>query len=106
MLQNVYLLFLAGIFGALMYLLDSMYRTDKRWALLGILCPPIIVIYLIKNWDRVKGPLVYIAVFFVAIIFIGLIGNENFATKTLVYLKQVFLWPLSAWKWIHPQLPK
>jgi hypothetical protein len=96
----VYWIYIIGVIMILVCLLERAHRISKRWVLLLVFFPPLLALFIIKNWDLTKGPCAFFAGFYFVILFTGALSGYHMADFTIDILIQIFLWPWFFSKWL------
>jgi len=96
----VYWVFVIGVIMILVWFLEHAYRINKRWALLIVLCPPLSLIFIKKNWDETKAHCFFFIGFYLVIIFAGSLTGYHMTTYTTEIMLLIILWPIVLGKWL------
>jgi hypothetical protein len=96
----VYWVFVIGVIMILTCFLEKTYRINKRWALLIVLCPPLSLIFIKKNWDETKALCFFFVGFYLVIIFAGSLSGYHMTAFTTEILQKIFLWPIVVGNWL------
>lgn len=96
-IYKLYMLFMAATFIILFWIVEAIWRDDKRAVLVILLLPVTLVYYTFKHWQKTKGRCFFAALLLVMITLIGFLTNYGFAEQILNVLGLVAVWPYHAY---------
>ena len=100
----VYWVFIIGVVMIFSYFLESVYRISKKWFRWILLCPPLAMIFIIKNWDETKAAFFFFIGFYLVILFSGSLSGYRMPAHTTEILYLIFLWPIALYNYINCNL--
>jgi hypothetical protein len=96
----IYWIFIIAIIMVLLHFLDRVYRISKNWFVWIIFCPPLSLIFILRNWDEVKSACFLFCGLYIIILFAGALTGYGMARYTTAILQLIFLWPLVLGQWL------
>ena len=94
MTEPVYLLLVSAFFGAFFYLMERLYRINKKHFTWSVFLPLLSLYLLIKYWDELKNPFICMFFFFLALVAVGIISGQPHGARALILFWHVAIWPI------------
>lgn len=91
---NMYYFLLIGVLGALVWLFEVILRTNKKWALAVILCPPLCLVFIFKYWEEARAASIFLVLCITLNFFAGFFSGYPFTEQLIRQLQWIFLWPI------------
>ena len=101
--DEVYLLLVAAIFSAYVFLLDLTFKKNKSLGFLNLLFPPMILVAIYKYWDDCKSTLIYLGSFITFLSLLGLFTGKGYISALWGHIVKLSLWQLHFFTWLYPK---
>lgn len=75
------------------WILETVWRNDKRGIIFIVIFPPCLIYYIIKYWDESRGKCFFAALLAVMILLISGVTEYNFMLRLWDLIIVVSLWP-------------
>lgn len=80
-------------FMLLFWILEGIWRYDKRWIIAIIIFPPLLLIASFKSWELVRARWFFAGVFIVVVLLISGVTGYNFAFELWTLCRDLSIWP-------------
>jgi len=78
------------------WILETVWRNEKRGLVLVAMFPPAILYFIIKYWEETRAKCFFAALFVVMLVLISAVTHYDFGMRILALFKIVSIWPYYA----------
>jgi hypothetical protein len=77
----------------LCWILEVVWRNEKKNILYVIICPPFLLYYIYKYWEEMRAKIFFVLVLLAIMLMISVVTRYNYVIRLGALYQLIFLWP-------------
>lgn len=91
--DSLYMLLLSATFMMIAWIMESIWRNDKRGVFIILLFPLAIFFYIFKYWEDTRARCLFTVLLLIMVLFIGAFAGSNFIGNIFTLMQELSIWP-------------
>jgi hypothetical protein len=99
-IDNLFKLCVLATALVLFWLLESVWKNDRRWLIPIFIFPGCLFLFVVNHWEETRGKCFFAALLYVMILLISGVVGYSFFEQVLHMLKVIAFWPYYVWAYL------